>query len=230
MSERFLQAFIVSPTKLAALLGTSTLGLAAIKKAVSKQIWRDVVLTAGQGDAAEGRTIVEEGLAGFAAGEPPSDARENRLVTLVLHAVAEQLKPHTVRCDHMSAEKVFGLWNPAFELLGMKKIAKQWGGSTFAWPYKKAEESWPILTLLDPKSLVLWQRELGTDWRAKLKTLTASDFEPGADDSYTYWQEQVATHVGALEKWVTRTLGTTKVRKAVAASANSLVLIVDGDQ
>ena len=79
MSERFVEAFLLSPEKLVALAATPAVGFAAIQKAIGKkQIFEDMVMTFGDGDEDEGLPIVERGLDQLAAGKRPTVAYPER--------------------------------------------------------------------------------------------------------------------------------------------------------
>ena len=236
MSERFVEAFLLSPEKLVALAATPAVGFAAIQKAIGKkQIFEDMVMTFGDGDEDEGLPIVERGLDQLAAGKRPTVAYPERLTQLVLHAHAEPLKPAMMESNHMPASED-GFWNPAFAALGMKTIAKQWGTSTLAFPNKRPSKGWgwPVLTLVEPASLSRWTAELATPWRKKLATLPNTTFDPDADDEAEdafMSRAEVEGGIAVLEKWVRAAVkSTASKRKAVAASGNALVLILDGDQ
>jgi len=235
MSERFVEAFVVSPAKLAALYGTPALGHAAIHKLIGKkQIWEDMVMTLGDGDEEEGLPIVEAGLDQLAAGKPPKTSYPERLTQLVLHAHAEPLKPALMECNFMPADDD-GTWGPAFTALGMPTIAKQWAQATFAFPTKRAKTfGWPVMTLVDAPALAKWKAELATPWKKKLATLPNSTFDPEADDEEedAYMsRDEVLAGISALEKWVTAaSKPSTSTRKGVAKTGNALVLILDGDQ
>lgn len=236
MSERFVEAFLISPPKLSALLGTPSLGLAAIQKVLGKkQIWEDLVMTIGDGDEEEGLPEVNTGLDALAAGKVPTITYVERLTQLVLHAYGEPLKPAMMECNHMPAHED-GSWAPAFKALGMKTIAKQWAASNFAFPRKKAKVDfgWPVITVVEPAALAVWKAELATPWRKLLATLPNSTFDPDADDEAedAYMsRDEVASGIAVLAKWVTAAgKPTASKRKAVAKSGNSLVLILDGDQ
>jgi hypothetical protein len=237
MSERFVEAFLVAPSKLTALLGTPAVGFPMIEKALGKkQIFEDLLMTVGDGDEDDGRTEVESGLAQLAAGKNPTIAYSERLTQLVLHAHAELLKPAMMECNFMPADED-GFWRPAFKALGMKTIAKQWAKPTLVFPNKKALKTgwgWPVMTLVEPASLALWKAELATPWRKKLKTLPNTTFDPEAEDGEEdvyLSRAEVEAGIATVEKWVTAaSKPSVSKRKAVGKTGNALVLILDGDQ
>lgn len=236
MSERFVEAFAVAPAKLTALLGTPDVGFAAIKKLIGrKQIFEDLVMTLGDGDEDEGLVEATAGLEALAAGKPPGISYPERLTQLVLHAYAEPLKPAQGESNFMPADEDHGFWNPAFEALGMKTIATQWGKSNFALTGKKTKAfGWPVITIVEPAALALWKKDLATDWKSKLAELPNSTFDPEADDddedAYLS-KEEVSAGIANLQKWVTAASGPlASKRKAVAAKGNALILVLDGDQ
>lgn len=237
MSERFVEGFLITPTKLAALHGTPALSHAAVEKVLKKKsIWTDIAMTFGDGDEDEGSPSVVEGLDALAAGKLPKVSYPERLTQLVLHAYGQRLKPEIMESNHLPADDD-GLWSPAFAALGMPTIAKQWARSNLAFPTKKAMTSgfgWPVLTVVEPASLAKWKAELATPWRKKLQTLPNSTFDPDADDDDEdafMSREEIEAGIAVLEKWVkVATAPTTSKAKAVGKSGNALVLILDGDQ
>jgi hypothetical protein len=237
MSERFVEAFLISPSKLAALHGTPALSHAAISKALAKKsIWSDIAMTFGDGDEDEGSPSVAEGLGALAAGKVPKVSYPERLTQLVLHAYGEPLKPVTMESNHMPASED-GFWNPAFKALGMKTIAKQWGQPNLAFPTKRAAKAgwgWPVFTVVELSALAQWKAELATPWRKKLATLPNSTFDPDADDDDEdafMSRDEVEGGIAVLEKWVkTATKPVASKKLAVAKTGNALVLILDGDQ
>ncbi len=237
MSERFVEGFVVSPAKLAALYGTPALSHAAVSKILKKKsIWNDIAMTFGDGDEDEGSPAVVTGLAALAAGKVPKVSYPERLTQLVLHAYGEQMKPAMMESNHMPADDD-GLWNPAFKALGMKTIAKQWGQANLAFPTKAAAKGgwgWPIFTVVEPAALALWKSELATPWRKQLSTLPNTTFDPDAadDDEDAFMsREEIENGIAVLEKWVlTATKPLVSKKSAVGKTGNALVLILDGDQ
>lgn len=232
MSERFVEAFIVAPAKLTALLGTPDVGFAAVHEILgNREIWEDLVETIGDGDEESGLTDVTLAFDALAAGKPPTITYVERITQLVLHAHAEPLKPAMMEANFMPIAKDNGLWNPAFKALGMKTIAKQWGKSNLAFPHNKVKAGfgWPVITVVEPAA---WKAELATPWRKKLAALPLSTFDPDVDEDSPYLgRDEVEGGIAVLEKWVTAACKPiTSKKKAVAGKGNALVLVIDGDQ
>lgn len=237
MSERFVEGFAASIARLDALRGTPEVGFAAIKKLIGRRpIFEDLMMTIGDGDDDDGITEATAGLDAIAAGKRPKVTYVERLAQLVLHAHAEPLRPSPMEANFMPAAEDDGLWNPAFAALGMKTIAKQWGRPNLAFPHAKSKVDfgWPVITVVEPASLVHWKAELATPWRDRLAALPLSTFDPDAkDDGEPAFmdRDEVAAGIAVLEKWVAKASGAiVSKRKAVAPKGNALVLVIDGDQ
>lgn len=235
MSERFVESFLVSPQKLAGLVGTHLEFERMKKSAKNKHVFSETAETLGEGDEDEGRELVDAGLEQLSAGKPdPENAYElTRLTTLVLHAFAEPLKPSLMETNFLPADD-FGLWNPAFRALKMPTIAKSWGQSSLAFPFKKrtkkTQVEWPIMTLVEAPELLRWKAELDTPWRAALKTLPPTALDPDQPDNADEIRDELKRGLAVLEKWVETALKPTKLRPAVDKTGNALVLVLDGDQ
>jgi len=224
MSERFLEGFVVDLAKLQKLVGTPKLAAKAVRAKTNKHVLPDVDMTLGDGEEDDGKPITDAALAQLASGKVKKDnayalARVN---TIVLHAYAKWLG--TIEVPYVAGDS-FGLWNPVFKALGMKTIAKEYGLSSFAFPFKKSQNvDWPISTVVTGKSLAAWNTELAGDWAKKFPALpdapfTDKKYGPNADE-IAYAKADLPPAFATLKKWV-----------ATAVKAKqSLVLILDGDQ
>lgn len=230
MSERFVEAFLIAPSRLSSLLGTPEVGFAAISRLIGKKpIFDDLVMTFGNGKRDVGLAKVTAGLDQLAAGAAPTVAYPERLIQLVLHAHAAPLEPAMMECNYMPADED-GLWRPAFRALEMPTIAGQWGTPSLALPAGAKAWGWPILSLIEPESLARWQAELAAPWRVRLAGLPSSTFDPeaddaAADDAVYLSRPEVERGVGALATWVEQAC----TRRA-ATDPPALVLLLDGDQ
>ncbi len=207
-----------------ALLGTSALGPRAIRaKLKGAAILRDLeaMLSGSKG--------VDEQLNVLASDvKRPKTLnvyRITRVTALVLHAYARRL-PGTMQSNFYPPETDFGLWGPAFRVLGMPTVAKQWGQPSFAFPFVEAKAKvkrapWPLMTCVEGASLAKWRKELSANWRPKVKALPLRALDPDAESEETayFTREELSEGLAQLAKWV----------KAVSAP-NALVLVLDGDQ
>ena len=231
MSERFLEGFIVDPKALDALIGTPKLAAKAIRKKLGKsQSLRDVEMTLARSyeadEADEAGKMVDAALDTLAKRRPNAKDDETamvRIALLVLTAYFERLG--TIELLPFVVGDRFGLMNPVFKALHMPTMAKEYGAESFAFPYKKSNQSgWPILTLVH-KSLAAWKAELATDWAKRLPTLDNKPFVNKkyvvSADEIAMTKEELVPAINALKKWVD---------KAAKKTGHALVLILDGDQ
>jgi hypothetical protein len=230
MSERFLEGFIVDPKAIDALIGTPKLAAKAVRKKLGKtSALRDVEMTLAESydDAAadEGGKQLDALLDALAKGRPGKshDAYEmTRLVTLILAAYATRLG--TIELVPYVEGDDFGLLTPVLKALKLAQMAKDYGASSFAFPYRKVQQvDWPIVTCVT--ELAAWQNELATDWAKRLPALADKPFvdkrygtEP---DAIAETKADVAAMLATLKTWV---------GKACKQEGRALVLILDGDQ
>lgn len=234
MSERFLEGYIIEPRRFDKLIGTAKLAAKTVRRKLrGSAIVRDMEMTFGQGwddeSAAEGAAILDAALDALAAGRPTRhhEAYElTRASALVLAAYGTRLG--TIELVPYVAGDSFGLMNPALAALGMKTMAKEYGRSSFAFPYvrrtKTTRVDWPIMMLVGA-SLAAWKRELATDWRTRVRALPDKPF---TSRRYRTEPEEIAETkrdlvktLAKLQRWVER---------AAAKRGSALVLVLDGDQ
>jgi hypothetical protein len=234
MSERFLEGYAIAPKAFDALIGTPKLAAKTVRKKLGRAaVVRDLEMTLAQSwdgeDAAEGAAMVDGALAVLAKGRPAAkhDAYElTRVTALILAAYGKKLG--TIELVPYVAGDDFGLMNPVLKALGLATMAKEYGQSSFAFPYKKrtkaTEVGWPIMTHVDA-SLAAWKRELATDWAKRLPGLPAKPFTDKRygtdDDEIAMTKQELAGALGTLKKWVD---------KVAKQKGGALVLVLDGDQ
>lgn len=224
MSERFLEGFVVSPPALAKLIGTPKLAPKAIRaKLARRPVLKDIDMTLGEGDARDGKLVVDAALDVLAHGRPrPRDSAYamTRVAALIVHAYGKPLG--TIEVPYVEGDG-FGLWNPVFRALEMPALAKGWGVPSFAFPYAKRTPKttvgWPI-AMLAPAS---WKHELARAWTKPLLALPAKPF---TDRTYGTEPARIAMVKTELVAAIAKLAAWTRVPRTHEA----LVLILDGDQ
>lgn len=232
MSERFLEGYLIDPAQFQRLVGTPKLAAKAVRRKLGRaSIVRDMEMTLGQGwddaSAAEGAALLDAVLDALASGPPRPSADPytlTRASALVLAAYGKRLG--TIELVPFVAGDASGLMTPALAALGMKTIAKEYGVSSFAFPFRKAPKKvdWPIRMLVD-RSRKAWQRELAIDLAAGIRALsdkpfTSRRFRTSAEE-IAETRKDLARTLAKLRGWVDR---------ACAQQRTALVLVLDGDQ
>lgn len=129
----------------------------------------------------------------------------------------------------------FGRWNPALAASGLDRLAALWGTGNCAFPWPRGgtpTPDWPCITELPPPALAEISAELAGDWPTRLATVADSVLAEDADAVVaTQSRGELSEGLGRLAAWVERATGPwASQRRCVAATGNSLVLVMDGSQ
>ncbi len=224
MSERFLVGYAIDLAKLRAMLGTPKLSPKVIRAKATKANVGDIDMTLGDGDRKQGKPLVDAALIQLATNKLVKDDVYDlvRASQLVVDAYGKALGVAEVPYIESDA---FGLMNPVFKALKLPTLAKLYGRSSLAFPFKKAEDSgWPIAMALEGAALAACSKELATPWKANVsglpdKVFTAKPHD-ASPEAIGYQKAELVPMLAQMAKWT-----------AAAAKAKlALVMYLDGDQ
>jgi hypothetical protein len=159
-----------------------------------------------------------------------------RLVEPLLTAVAEPMGAYIqLAATYYLPNDSFKRWPPVLEPIGLPALAAAWGQPNFTFPWPpdaQPAEDWPTVTEISAATLPVIAAELAGDWRTCLAALpddvlAAADRLDWAADA----RQELDDGLTRLANWVTRAAGPWEsTRRGVAATGNSLILIMDGDR
>ncbi len=224
MSERFLVGYAIDLAKLRAMLGTPKLSPKVIRAKAKKANVGDIDMTLGDGSIKDGKPLVDAALTQLATNKLVKDDVYDlvRASQLVLDAYGKALG--VIEVPNIDSDS-FGLMNPVFKALKMPTLAKLYGRSPLAFPFKKVEApDWPVTMAIEGAALAACAKELATPWKKSVAGLADKIFidkQYGTSpEAIGYQKAELVPVLAQLAKWT-----------AAAAKAKlALVLYLDGDQ
>ncbi|MBW2730917.1 MAG: hypothetical protein JRH20_00905 [Deltaproteobacteria bacterium] len=220
MAERFVAGYTVASGALSGLVGARTLQGADLLRGVDEDFVEDLTATLDL-EEEELISLLDEIFSGELQEEHASEYL--RVLELILVARCNKLESELeLVLTYYLPNDTSGRWNPVLAALGMSTLAKQFGETTLAFPWKHVSNViWPGVMAFTPAKLRVLRVELDGDWRGRLQALPVgllinadSDWDPA--ECRTELEEGLST----LSTWVD-----------VALSRNEgLILWMDGDQ
>jgi hypothetical protein len=240
VSERFVRGWKVSIPKLYGLVGAKRLApRAVLASKASSGCREDVVMTLGDGEEDEGTEIAEAALAEILDGPLDRERRTDeyaRVGELILNHAARPLgntdDTHIVmQLTYHVPNDSNARWNPILTALRLPKLARVWGAENLSFPWKRTGgHYWPLWTVFAPGKLAGLATELKALTKQRVWALPADvlvDREEDLDDC----RAELWAGLSRLGKWIAIAQAPEKTERiACGKTANSLVLVMDGDQ
>jgi hypothetical protein len=251
MSERFVRGWKVSVQKLYELIGSRQVTASqVIDSSENAKCRQDVLMSLGQGDEAQGRTIAEKALTAVLDGQLEFDQsyKYARVMELLFNHVGlplardyspsqrDPLDQILLQLTYAVPNESHGRWNPLLEECKLPKLAKAWAAPNFAFPWADADGPdkgawpWPLWTVYSSSALSELEDELKTLTKERMSAIPIailSDDEESAEAC----REELWDGLRRLGIWINAAqaaqaaqgLGWTK-------QGNALVTLMDGDQ
>jgi hypothetical protein len=239
MSERFVRGWKVSIPKLYALVGAKRLTARDVLASKANAGCRyDVVMTLGDGEEDEGRELAETALTEILVGPLDSERHTEyaRVGELILNHTTRPLgntdDTHIVmQMTYHVPNDSHARWTPILSALRLPKLASVWGAENLSFPSKRTGgHYWPTWTVVAPGKLASLGVELKALTKQRVWALPPDilvDREEDLDDC----RAELWAGLQRLGKWIAIARAPEKTeRVACGKTANSLVLVMDGDQ
>jgi len=144
-----------------------------------------------------------------------------RVVEPILSVVGEPLGMIHMALTYYLENDSFGRWNPVLEEIGLSRTSALWAAANCSFPWPKGSKprcDWPCVTMLRPEDLATVSGELASGWRGRLRL-----------DEDT--RDELSAGLVQLRGWVREASSPwASSRRCVAATGNSLVLVMGGGQ
>jgi hypothetical protein len=240
MSERFVRAWKVSPDKLRALIGSRPFAARdVITSKANSPCREDVLMTLGDGDEDEGRSIAEAALTAMLAGRLDASRAYDygRVTELLLNHAAIPLankESHQIlmQLTYHVPNDTPGRWNPILEACNLPALAKNWAEPNWPFPWNKgaSKSDWPTWTIFQSSVLESVHAELTRLSPAQIQAVPDKMFsdEP---DYVGDCKKELVDGLKRLRTWVEKARAAeNKDGSAWQKRGNALVVLMDGDQ
>jgi len=221
MSDRFICAWQISTDDLESVVrGGQLTSRKVLGNKANRRARTDVFMTLDEDD---GKAIATSALDEIFAGtlDAERDYDYARVIELIANVVGRPLTGQIEQFGTYHLPKATD-WNPLLAKCGMPKLAKLWGTTNFAFPWrgKKARSDWPIITLMSPAELVPVAKELKSVTKKHVLALPPK-LMVDHPENLKECQDELWLGLQQLRKWV----------HACAGKVNgSLLLKIDGDE